>query len=85
MIESKDEAAKRGVKSPDRAEALMLAFAERTPGIMDFYNPDKRPPEPETPVGNPLVPGLEATMESDADDLIDVSEQELKKLRERRS
>lgn len=27
VIESKDEAAKRGVKSPDRAEALMLAFA----------------------------------------------------------
>lgn len=29
VIESKDEARKRGVKSPDRAEAIMLAFAER--------------------------------------------------------
>lgn len=28
VIESKDEARKRGVKSPDRAESLMLAFAE---------------------------------------------------------
>ena len=28
VIESKEEARKRGVKSPDRAEALMLAFAE---------------------------------------------------------
>lgn len=29
MIESKDDARKRGVKSPDRAEAIMLAFAGR--------------------------------------------------------
>lgn len=29
-IESKDDARKRGVKSPDRAEALMLAFAPRS-------------------------------------------------------
>jgi hypothetical protein len=29
VIESKDEARKRGVKSPDRAESMMLAFAER--------------------------------------------------------
>lgn len=29
VIESKDKARKRGVKSPDRAEALMLAFAPR--------------------------------------------------------
>lgn len=28
VIESKDEARKRGVKSPDRAEAVMLAFAD---------------------------------------------------------
>ena len=27
VIESKDDARKRGVKSPDRAEAVMLAFA----------------------------------------------------------
>jgi hypothetical protein len=30
-IESKDDARKRGVKSPDRAEALMLAFAPPHP------------------------------------------------------
>ena len=29
VIESKDEARRRGVKSPDRAEAAMLAFAEK--------------------------------------------------------
>jgi hypothetical protein len=29
VIESKEDARKRGVKSPDRAEAVMLAFAER--------------------------------------------------------
>jgi hypothetical protein len=37
VIESKEDARGRGVKSPDRAEALMLAFADRTPGIMRFY------------------------------------------------
>jgi hypothetical protein len=34
---SKEEARKRGVRSPDRAEALMLAFADRTPGILRYY------------------------------------------------
>ncbi len=37
QIESKEEARKRGVKSPDRAEAVMLAFADRTPGIIEYY------------------------------------------------
>ena len=37
VIESKDDAKKRGVKSPDRAEAIMRCFANRTPGIMEFY------------------------------------------------
>jgi hypothetical protein len=38
VIESKDEARKRGVKSPDRAEAVMLAFAnlERVFGFLEF-------------------------------------------------
>lgn len=37
-IESKDEAAKRGVPSPDRAEAIMLAFAERSSvlGLVEY-------------------------------------------------
>lgn len=35
QIEPKSEARKRGMKSPDRAEALMLAFAsDRTPGML---------------------------------------------------
>jgi hypothetical protein len=37
QIESKEEARKRGVNSPDRAEALMLAFADRMPGILRYY------------------------------------------------
>jgi hypothetical protein len=37
VIETKKEARERGIKSPDRAEALMLAFADRTPGIIRWY------------------------------------------------
>jgi hypothetical protein len=37
QIESKDQAKKRGIRSQDRAEALMLAFADRTPGILRYY------------------------------------------------
>jgi hypothetical protein len=37
VIESKEDARKRGVKSPDRAEAVILAFAERPP-IVYGYN-----------------------------------------------
>src|SRR5208337_3241586 len=60
QIESKDEARKRGVKSPDRAETLMLAFADRTPGIIRYYeelsearaarerDPSLPEPEPDT-------------------------------------
>src|ERR1700676_677326 len=59
QIESKDQAKKRGVRSPDRAEALMLAFADRTPGILRYYqelneadaarakNPNMPEPEPD--------------------------------------
>ena len=38
-VESKDEARKRGVKSPDRAESVMLAFAgsHRLYGALEFY------------------------------------------------
>jgi phage terminase large subunit len=43
VIESKDEARKRGVRSPDRAEALMLAFAplweSQREGILIYHNP----------------------------------------------
>jgi hypothetical protein len=36
-IESKEQARKRGLRSPDRAEALMLAFAGLTPPIFALY------------------------------------------------
>lgn len=35
-IESKDDARKRGVKSPDKAESLMLAFAETQKGAFEW-------------------------------------------------
>jgi len=53
VIESKEEMRKRGVKSPDRAEAVMLAFADRMPAIIrqceNQYNagvPNKAQPRP---------------------------------------
>jgi hypothetical protein len=43
VIESKEEARKRGVRSPDRAEAVMLAFAPEIPrevhGVVYYYDP----------------------------------------------
>jgi hypothetical protein len=59
-IDSKDNLRKRGIKSPDRAEAIMLAFADRTPGIMRYYQEmaeaaamGNRPPD------NPPPPSVE--------------------------
>lgn len=42
-IESKENAAKRGVKSPDRAESIMLAFASRqfVYGALEYYKQEK--------------------------------------------
>jgi ribosomal protein L37AE/L43A len=39
VIESKDDARKRGVRSPDRAEAIILAFAHLAPvyGVLEWY------------------------------------------------
>ena len=39
VIESKEEARKRGVKSPDRAEAVILAFADAGPrwGLLELW------------------------------------------------
>jgi ribosomal protein L37AE/L43A len=39
VIESKEDARKRGVKSPDRAEAIILAFAELAPryGLIEYF------------------------------------------------
>jgi phage terminase large subunit len=38
VIESKADARKRGVKSPDRAEAVILAFAERPPSVYGYID-----------------------------------------------
>ncbi len=35
-MESKEQMRKHGVRSPDRAEALMLCFADRTPAFIRF-------------------------------------------------
>jgi phage terminase large subunit len=68
QIESKDQAKKRGVRSPDRAEALMLAFADRTPGIMRYYEElakaqierEKNPNMPEPELDDSLMQIYEA-------------------------
>lgn len=41
-IERKEEAKKRGVKSPDRAEALILALGNTEPSILKFYRDEAR-------------------------------------------
>ena len=43
VIESKEEARKRGVRSPDRAEALMLAFAPKVsvPQVLDTWEENR--------------------------------------------
>jgi hypothetical protein len=61
-IESKDDLRKRGVGSPDRAEAIMLAFADQTPGIMRYYEHKAEA----AAVGNP------PSVEGDDDELGDL-------------
>jgi len=51
VIESKEDAAKRGVKSPDRAEAVMLAFAPSLQhGLFGYWEElaKEQPPEKES-------------------------------------
>ena len=82
VIESKEDACKRGVKSPDRAEAVMLAFADRTPGIMQFVydRAQEQAFSDQIPtLGNPAVPAFE---EPDYGDLAEIYERELRRLRE---
>jgi phage terminase large subunit len=58
LIESKEDARKRGVKSPDRAESTMLAFAEpggNWTGLLRFYQASaaaqaKEQPKPQQPL-----------------------------------
>ena len=64
-IESKEESHKRSVKSPDRAEATMLAFANRTPGIIEYYRDLSRRMES----------GAAPANEQDDDDLTKVYEE----------
>jgi hypothetical protein len=59
-MEKKSAMEKRGIKSPDRAEALMLTFADRRSGISRYYeelsearaarekDPNLPEPEPDT-------------------------------------
>ena len=57
MIESKDDARKRGVKSPDRAEAIVLAFSDiRKPhwGLFEYYRQNAGIPD-----DPPYLRGLE--------------------------
>lgn len=58
-IEPKEEARKRGVKSPDRAEAVMLAFARPAQVQMLF---DEAPEARETPRSNPFLEQIQAAM-----------------------
>jgi len=56
VIESKDEARKRGVKSPDRAEAVILAFAEISDpyaGMFEFYRQQAEEARRQDPFGFP--------------------------------
>ena len=57
VIESKDEARRRGVKSPDRAEALMLAFARPALAWQTLDTPDS-PAENERP--DPIAEQLQS-------------------------
>jgi hypothetical protein len=42
LIESKDDAKARGIKSPDRADSLMLTFAEPVTGVHERLKPRDR-------------------------------------------
>jgi phage terminase large subunit len=57
-IERKEEARKRGVKSPDRAEALMLAFADATRAQLLFPEPGDAIEKPPHPLDEQLRVGL---------------------------
>jgi hypothetical protein len=84
VIESKEEMRKRGVDSPDRAEALMLASADRTPEIVRYYKEQAERLEAAAApmVANPAVPIIED--EGDLDHLSRVYERELERLEGRK-
>jgi hypothetical protein len=83
-IESKDDLRKRGVRSPDRAEAIMLAFADRTPGIMRYYQRLAEAAVVGThPLDNPPPPSVE-TDDDESGDLMKIYLQERERLEKRR-
>lgn len=60
VIESKEEARKRGVKSPDRAEAVILAFADlgATLGLIEFYRRELEESKARRGNGASLAPAI---------------------------
>jgi ribosomal protein S27AE len=54
VIESKQDARKRGVKSPDRAEAVILAFADTAPvyGLLEYYRQEAEKAHAKATAGN---------------------------------
>jgi hypothetical protein len=80
-IESKDKMCERGLESPDRAEALMLAFADRTPGIMRYYEAlNRQMVAAEGGLNNPKLMRFEEPDDSDVDDMMQVYEQALHRI-----
>src|SRR5258708_4920258 len=76
VIESKEDARKRGVKSPDRAEAIMLAFADMEPGIIKYYEQEIHRYEDAADRGLPEPEPLE-------DDMSRIYEETLRELQQR--
>lgn len=75
QIESKEEARKRGVKSPDRAE---VAFAGRTPEILRYYQ--ERAEAQAEPEKNAEM----AELDPIADDLVNIYEETLARIEKER-
>jgi hypothetical protein len=67
VIESKEQARERGVKPPDRAEALMLAFADRTSGVFHYYKAEAERAAAYRPANNPRPPLEEMEDDEDGD------------------
>lgn len=64
VIESKDQARKRGVKSPDRAEALMLAFAIPHLSWSVLDQDDGEPADPASPLARQLAERVQARFQA---------------------
>jgi hypothetical protein len=72
VLESKEQARERGVKSADRAEALMFAFADLTPGIFRWYKAEaENNAVGYKPPNNPRPP-LEGTEDDEDGNIMDI-------------